>query len=274
MDLVIIQDLFLTETAREFGTVFLPACSSYEKDGTFMNGERRIQRVRAAVRPAGASKPDWQIVAGIAHEMGRPGFAFGSAEEIWDEVRAVAPGARGMTYARLDAGGLQWPCPDLDHAGTTILHAGSFAHGHKASLAPIEYRPTSEQVSDTYPFMLVTGRSLYHFNAGTMTNRTLNLELRPSDTLDISSADAATSGLRDGDAVRVVSAHGETVLPVRVTDVVPPGQLFATFQTPAFAVNAVTSSLRDGKTGTPEYKVTAVRIEKMAESVKQSWNSI
>ena len=125
LELVVVQDLFLTETAREFGTVFLPACSSFEKDGTFMNAERRIQRVRAALRPVGGSKPDWQIVAEIARAMGHHGFGFSNPEEIWDEVRALCAGARGMTYARLDTGGLQWPCPTEDHPGTRILHTES-----------------------------------------------------------------------------------------------------------------------------------------------------
>jgi formate dehydrogenase major subunit len=165
----------------QFGTVFLPACSSFEKDGTFMNGERRIQRVRAALRPVGGSKPDWQIVAEIARTMGHHGFAFRNSEEIWDEIRSLCPGARGMTYARLDRAGLQWPCPSEGHAGTAMLHTHEFGHGARATLQCSEYRPTSEQTTPQYPFLLITGRSLYQFNAGTMTARTRNNELRPGD---------------------------------------------------------------------------------------------
>jgi formate dehydrogenase major subunit len=264
LDLVIVQDLFLNETAREFGTVFLPACSSFEKDGTFMNGERRIQRVRAALRPVGGSKPDWQIIAETARAMGGEGFAFKNPEEIWNEVRSLCPGARGMTYARLDHAGLQWPCPTDDHPGTGILHTREFGHGARTMLQCIDHRPTSEQTTPQYPLLLITGRSLYQFNAGTMTARTRNAELRPHDLLDISADDAVGMGVRDGERVRVVSQYGAAVLPIRVCPEVSRGQLFATFQTREFLVNALTGGNRDNVTGTPEYKITAVRLEPLA----------
>ncbi len=267
LDLVIIQDLFLTETAREFGTVFLPACSSFEKDGTFMNAERRIQRVRAALRPVGASKPDWQILCEVARTVGVAGFAFTSPEEIWNEVRALCEGARGMTYARLDAGGLQWPCPAEDHPGTQILHREQFALGPRAALRPVEYVPTPETASDAYPFQLMTGRSLYQFNAGTMTRRTKNNELRPADLLDVSPDDAKQLDVHDKDVVRVVSRYGSARLPVRLNPAIQPGQMFATFQTSEVFLNALTGPHRDETTGTPEYKVTAVRIERPEESI-------
>lgn len=264
LDLVVVQDLFLNETARAFGTVFLPACSSFEKNGTFMNGERRIQRVRAALRPVGHSRPDWQIVAEIARTMGHDGFAFNSAEEIWDEVRSVCSGARGMTSARLDRAGLQWPCPTEDHPGTAILHTGQFGHGSRATLQCIDHRPTSEKATLEFPFVLITGRSLYQFNAATMTGRTRNTELRPSDVLDISPDDAAAANVRDGERLRVVSRYGVAVLPVRISPEVARGQVFATFQTREFLVNAVTGANRDAFTCTPEYKVTAVRLERVS----------
>ena len=222
LDLLIVQDLFLTETAREFGTIFLPACSGFEKEGTFMNAERRIQRVRAALRPVGESKPDWQIVSEVARAMGARGFAFSGPDEIWDEVRGLCSGARGMTYARLDAGGLQWPCPEEDHPGTPILHREVFASGPRATLRRVEYHATPEQVSDSYPFLLITGRSLYQFNAGTMTGRTRNNELRPADVLDISPADALALNVRDGERVRVLSRYGTAILPARISDTVAP----------------------------------------------------
>jgi formate dehydrogenase major subunit len=260
LDLVIVQDLFLTETARECGTVFLPACSSFEKDGTFMNAERRIQRVRAALRPAGASKPDWQILSEIAAAMGGGGFAYRGPEAIWNEVRAGCEGARGMTYARLDEGGLQWPCPDEQHPGTGILHERMFPIGARAALRPVDYRESAETVTADYPFTLVTGRSLYQFNAGTMTGRTPNSVLRPSDVLDIAPIDARRLGCHDGQLVSVESRYGAATLPLHVDEAVSPGQLFATFQSPDIRLNAVTGPNRDEWVGTPEYKVTAVRV--------------
>jgi formate dehydrogenase major subunit len=264
LDLVVVQDMFLTETAREVASVFLPACSSFEKDGTFMNAERRIQRVRAALRPIGASKPDWQIVSEVARAMGADGFHFKGSEAIWNEVRALCAGARGMTYARLDQRGLQWPCPDEDHPGTSILHADRFAHDVRAPLRRVEYRGTPEEVTAAFPFCLITGRSLYQFNAGTMTGRTKNTELRPADVVDISSADAGQLGVGEGDLVRLVSRYGSAVLPAHVSAAMQRGQLFATFQSPQAFLNTVTGPYRDARVATPEYKVTAVRIEREA----------
>lgn len=229
-----------------------------------MNGERRIQRVRAALRAAGESKPDWQIVAEIARAMGHQGFAFTGSEGIWDEIRSLCPGARGMTYTRLDQAGLQWPCPSEDHPGTPLLHVQAFARAPRASLQSVEYRPTPEQTTPQYPLVLTTGRSLYQFNAGTMTGRTLNNALRPCDLLDISVDDARNLGVTDDERVRVVSRYGSAVLPVRVSAELAPGQLFATFQTKEFRVNALTGPHRDAVTDTPEYKVTAVRVERVA----------
>lgn len=264
LDLLIVEDLFLTETAREYATVFLPACSAFEKDGTFMNAERRIQRVRRAIPPVGGSKPDWEIFCNVARAMGAPGFSFEHPSQIWDEVRGLCDGARGMTYQRLDSAGLQWPCPAEDHPGTLTLHADRFAGGPRAALQVVGYRPTPETVSDAYPFLLNTGRSLYQFNAGTMTRRTPNNALRPADLLDVSPLDAAELGVHDGDAIRVTSRYGSAVLPARVNAGIARGQLFATFQTPGVFLNALTSPHRDSIVGTPEYKVTAVRLERTA----------
>ena len=264
LDLVIVQDMFLTETARECGTVFLPACSSFEKDGTFMNAERRIQRVRAALRPMGTSKPDWQIISEVARAMGGGGFAFTTPEEIWDEVRALCKGARGMSYARLDEGGLQWPCPSEQHPGTPVLHRDTFAIGPRAPLQPVEHREPVDVVTAEYPFTLITGRSLYQFNAGTMTGRTLNNQLRPADVLDMAPADASRLALCDGQRVRVASRHGAATVPVCISAMMNPGQLFATFQTPSSLLNAVTGPNRDRDVGTPDYKVTAVQVENVS----------
>ena len=264
LDLVIVQDLFFTETAREHGTVFLPACSSFEKDGTFMNAERRIQRVRKALEPVGRSLPDWKIVCEAARALGHArGFTFERPEEIWNEVRALCEGARGMSYARLDAGGLQWPCPSEDHPGTIRLHADAFGGSGRAALRRIDWSPTEEQPTPRFPLILVTGRTLYQFNAGTMAGRPPLAELHPADVLDVSPEDAGRLGLHEGDQTRLTSAYGEAVLPVRESPMVRPGEVFATFHTASAFLNAVTGPHRDGTTGTPEYKVTAVRLDGM-----------
>jgi formate dehydrogenase major subunit len=263
LDLVIVQDLFLDETAREHATVFLPAASSFEKDGTFMNAERRVQRVRAAVTPRGQARPDWQIVCEVARAMGHPdGFAFGSPAEIWDEIRRVWPAGAGMSYARLERGGLQWPCPSEDHPGTPRLHGASFARGPTAALHAAEYRPSPERCDRDYPFLLTTGRRLYQFNAGTMTRRTANDALQPHDVLEVSAGDAARLQLLDGDVVRLRSRHGEAALPVAISPRVRDGELFATFHTGEVFLNRVIGPARDAITHTPEYKVTAVQIER------------
>ncbi|MGH2570135.1 MAG: formate dehydrogenase subunit alpha, partial [bacterium] len=182
LELVVVQDLFMTETARELATVFLPAACSFEKDGTFMNGERRVQRVRRAVDPPGSARSDWEILCSLAQAMGRfRGFEYRSAREIWDEVRTVWPAGAGITWDRLENGGLQWPCPSEDHPGTTVLHAGTFAHGRRAALRRVEVRATGEAPIAEFPLTLVTGRKLYQFNAGTMTGRTPNTVFQPSD---------------------------------------------------------------------------------------------
>lgn len=263
VETVIVQDIFINETAREFASVFLPAASVFEHDGTFMNSERRIQRVRQAVPPPGAARPDWQILCDVARAMGRgSGFEFGCADEIWDEVRAAWPGGRGASGARLDEAGVQWPCPDEGHPGTEVLYASAFARGARATLACIDYVATEETVTAEFPLLLTTGRSLYQFNAGTMTGRGRTRDLRPTDLLEISAVDAAARGLASGDAARVRSRHGEVRLQARVTDRVQPGELFATFQDPATMVNLLTSSQGDRITGAPEYKVTAVAVER------------
>lgn len=267
LELVIVQDLFLNETAREFGTVFFPAASSFEKDGTFMNAERRVQRVRQAIAPRGAAKADWEILCEVARALGKSeGFAFQSAEAIWNEVRAVWPVGSGISYERLEQSGLQWPCPDESHPGTTLLHQKSFALGPQAVLRRIAYHPTTETTTETFPFLLMTGRTLYHFNAGTMTRRTANVQLHATDYLAIAPTDAAALSLHDEEAVRVVSRYGEVQLPIRIQPTLKAGELFTTFHHPALFVNHVTSAERDGYVGAPEYKVTAVRIEKRATS--------
>jgi formate dehydrogenase major subunit len=264
IDLVIVQDLFFNDLAREFAHVILPAASPFEKDGTFMNSERRVQRVRRAVPAPGHALADWEIVCGVARAMGRGDtFPYKSAGEIWEEIRRVWKAGAGITYQRLDHGGLQWPCPDEAHPGTTILHVDSFPGMKAAPLQCIGFHGSKEAPTPDYPFLLTTGRSLYQFNAGTMTMRTPNRELRATDTLDISPADAARLALGDGELVRATSRHGTTELPLHIDARVKGGELFATFHTSGNGVNHLTGQGRDHQAMTPEYKVVAVRLDKM-----------
>ncbi len=262
LDLLIVQDLFLNETARQSAHVFLPAASSFEKEGTFMNSERRIQRVRRAVPPPGQARPDWEILCDVARALDHGAqFNFHSAEAIWEEIRSVWKAGAGIRYDRLDHGGIQWPCPDPSHPGTTRLHATRFPNGTHAPLQCVGYIPSPETVSDQFPFLLMTGRTLHQFNSGTMTGRTPNSRLRPADTVDIAPIDATRLGLTEGCRVRVISRHGESLLPIRLDPRLRPGELFATFHTVEALLNRLTSPHRDTLTQTPEYKVVAVRLE-------------
>lgn len=271
LDLLIVQDLFLTETAR-YASVFLPACSSFERDGTFMNAERRIQRVRRVIDPVGKSKSDWEIICMVARAMRgssptvRAGaavkFDYNSAEDIWNEIRSVWPAGRGITYERLENQGIQWPCFDESDPGTEILHVETFALGKTTALRRIPFRPTKEIVTDEFPFLLNTGRTLYQFNAGTMTRRTPNLELLPTDYLDVSPGDGKRLQLKTGDRVRIRSGYGDAVMPIRISAALNCGELFATFHDAGTFLNRVTSSHRDRYVKSPEYKVTAVSLTK------------
>jgi formate dehydrogenase major subunit len=219
--------------------------------------------VRKIVAPLGEARPDAWIICELAKRMGAERhFEFADAESIWNEVRAVWPGGAGLSYARIENESLHWPCPTEHHPGTPILHDTTFAHGARAALRAIPYIRSEETTSDEYPFLLTTGRSLYHFNAGTMTRRTPNAALERTDYLDIAAADAARVGVSNGERVRVTSRYGEVELPARVTDSVPKGVLYATFHDPSSFVNRLTSSQRDRYVKTPEYKITAVALRR------------
>ena len=264
LDLVVVQDIFMNQTAKEFATVFLPAASSFEKDGTFMNGERRVQRLHKAVEPQGQARSDWEIVCDVARAMGKgEHFQYQSAEDIWNEVRSLWSQAGGMSYARLDQRGLQWPCPTEDHPGTEVMHGESFSHGKTTPLRRIEFVPPPETTNKDFPFLLTTGRNLYQYNASTQTFRTLNATMYDTDYLDVSPVDAERLALNDGQEVRIRSRTGSAVLPIRVREKQKPGELYATFHTARVFLNELTSSHRDRYTKTPEYKVTAVTVEKV-----------
>ncbi len=264
LDTVVIQDLFLNETAAAFGTVFLPAVSSHEKDGTFMNAERRIQRVRQAVPKLGNAKTDREILALVAEKLGfGEKFNFEDDGAVWDEIRAVWPAVKGITYQRLENEGLRWPCPDENHPGAGVLHAETFPIGKKAALRAIPYLGGHDAPDADFPFILVTGRTLYHFNAGTMTGRTANPEIDPPDRLAINPADAACLGIQTGDVVVLHSRIGGAELPAVVSPTVKPGEVFTTFHTAKVFINRVIGDRRDRLSGTPDYKVTAVRVKKV-----------
>jgi formate dehydrogenase major subunit len=274
LELLVVQDLFLNETARIAANVFLPTCSAFEKEGTFMNSERRVQRIRKVIEPIGESKSDAEIISLVASSMGHnDSFHFQCAEAVWNEIRSVWPDVAGITYHRLDERGLQWPCPTEDHPGTGILHAQIFANGSRLRLQPIEYSPTPERTSEVYPLLLVTGRALYQFNSGTMTDRSRTALLQPEDVMEISPADAKRYGIADGQRVWLRSQYGETTIRARISNRVSTGELFATFQSPRVFPNLITGPHRDRFVQTPEFKVTAVAIEPISENGEASSNA-
>ncbi len=263
LEFLIVQDIFLTETAS-LADVVLPAASYAEKDGTFTNTERRIQRVRKAVNPPGESKPDWEITGEIARKMGAKGFDFKDASEVMDEIASVAPMFGGINYDRIEKEGLQWPCLDINDLGTGTLHVERFATSSgRAKFMPLHYRPPAELPDEEYPLLLTTGRSIYHYHTATMTGATDGLrELYGIDPVEMNPKDAAELGLEDGETVKVSSRRGEIKTKVKITDVSPKGVVFMTFHFSETPTNMLTSPAMDPISNTPEFKVCAVRVEK------------
>jgi formate dehydrogenase major subunit len=265
LEFLVVQDLFLSETAT-FAHLVLPSVSFLEKEGTFTNLERRIQRVRKVVDPPEGILQDWQVVVEVAARMRYP-MRYKDPSEIMDEIARLAPPFAGVSYARLEGPGLQWPVPTADHPGTALMHAERFPRG-LARFVPVDYLPPGESPSDAYPFLLITGRILQHYNCGSQTRRTGIMELVDADVLEMHPEDAARLAVRDGEWVRLVSARAEAVLPVVRSERVRPGELFTSFHFPATEVNALLSSSADESSKCPEYKVSAVRVEQLAESVE------
>jgi predicted molibdopterin-dependent oxidoreductase YjgC len=258
LELLVVQELFHSETAR-YAHLVLPAAGVLEQEGTFTNGERRIQRVRAAVPPPGQARADWDTTQAVANALGAH-WSYADPGAVMDEIARVAPGLfGGVSYARLDGDGLQWPCPDAGHPGTATVHADGFVRG-RGRLMTLPYRPTAEQRSAEYPFLLTTGRVLQHYNVGTMTRRTPHRQLEDADYLEIHPQDAAHAGIEDGVQVRISSSYGTAIARARITGRVMPGLLFLSFHFPESHANALTSSRCDPESRCPEYKVTAVRI--------------
>ncbi|TMS00326.1 formate dehydrogenase subunit alpha [Nonomuraea basaltis] len=258
--LVISQELFLSETARH-ADVVLPAASWLEKDGTFVNFDRRFQRVRPALAPPGQARTDFAIVHALAAALGAD-LGCPTPAEALAECGRVAPVFAGISHERLDReGAIPWPCPDPSLPGVARLYQDRFATAEGlAHLAARPYLPPGESADDDYPLILITGRRWAHYNSGNMTRRTGNLELDSEDRLDVHPADAARMAVRDGDPVVVESRHGQATLLVRITEEVTRGQVFCAFHFPSNRVNALTSSHADTVTSCPEYKVTAVRL--------------
>ena len=272
-EFLVLQDLFLTETGQ-LADVILPACSFAEKDGTFTNSERRVQRVRKAIEPIGESKDDIWIVTELAHrlldldvadplwEAPYARWDYESAADVMAEASALTPIYGGITYQRLDNGEqLHWPVPTEAHSGTPILHVGKFSRG-VGHFEAVEHAPPDELPDAEYPLMLTTGRVLYQFHGGEMTRRARGLKaMYPEAQVQISPNDARDRGIDDGAMMKVASRRGEIVAKAQVTDRVPSGLIFATFHYPDSAINFLTNPALDPTAKIPEYKVCAVRVE-------------
>ena len=264
LDFLVVQDVFLTETAQ-LADVVLPAAVSAEKDGTFTNSERRVQRVRAAVSAPGEARQDWAIVGEIARRMGSPDLTYDSAEAIFDEMAALTPIYAGLRWGRLADRGIQWPCPTDGHGGTMVLHVGKFSRG-LGRFTPVDWRPPAEEPDRDYPFLFTTGRVLYHYHTGTQTRRSRGLNvLYPKPLVEINPRDARALGIRDGDRVRVASRRGEVFARAQVAAITEPGVVFMAFHFAEAAANKLTNAALDPTAKIPEYKVCAVKVERADE---------
>jgi formate dehydrogenase major subunit len=256
MECVIVQDLFLNETAK-FAHVFLPGSSFLEKDGTFINAERRISPVRKVMEPL-SGMGEWEVTAALSKAMGYE-MHYRHPSEIMDEIARLTPTFHNVSYAKLDEmGSIQWPC-NADHPdGTPFMHVGEFVRG-KGFFAPTPYVATDERCNSKYPLLLTTGRILSQYNVGAQTRRTENMAFHNEDRIEIHPTDAETRGISDGSWVGIKSRAGDTVLRARVTDRVLAGVVYTTFHHPESGANVVTTDNSDWATNCPEYKVTAVQ---------------
>ena len=262
LDFLVVQEIFLSETAAR-ADVVLPGAAFLEKDGTFTNGERRVQRVRQVLNPPGAARADWQILLELLERTGLP-QTLSSPAEIMDEIASLSPSLRGVSYERLNNDGLQWPVPDATHPGTPILHVDHFAtpaHQGRAPLAQVAYQPSPSLTRvDDDTLLLVTGRVLEHYNCGTMTRRTANVALVDHDSLDIHPDDARVRAIDDGATVRLRSPWGEIWVKARLSTDVRPGTLFLSFHFPETKTATLLSDVLDRFADCPEYKLTPVTV--------------
>lgn len=261
LEFLVVQDIFLTETAQ-YADVVLPAACFAEKEGTFTNTERRIQRVNKAIEPPGQARADWEIICDLSRQMGYE-MEYSSAAEIMEEIARVTPIYGGIYYDRLKETGLQWPCPDSEHPGTRYLHQGEFARG-KGKFHAISYIPPAEEPDEEYNFILMTGRMLYHFHTGTMTRNSQPIsEHEPEAYVEINLRDAAKLGINEGDRVRVTSRRGQVETFARTGERVREGELFMPFHYTESPANRLTNPVLDPEAKIPELKVTAVKLEKL-----------
>ncbi len=262
MECVIVQDLFLNETAM-YAHVFFPGASFLEKNGTFTNAERRISPVRRVMTPKNGHE-DWEITAMLSNALGYP-MPYQHASEIMDEIAALTPTFRGVSFEKLDKlGSIQWPCNEEHPAGTPIMHIDEFVRG-KGKFFITQYVPTTERVTQKYPLILTTGRILTQYNVGAQTRRTDNVAWHPEDRIEIHPHDAEDRGIKDGDWVGIASRAGETVLRATISERVQPGVVYTTFHHPESGANVITTDNSDWATNCPEYKVTAVQVSRVSQ---------
>ncbi len=261
MECIVVQDIFLNETAK-YAHVFLPGASFLEKDGTFTNAERRISRVRQVMPPL-SGKADWQVTLALAKALGYE-MHYDHPSQIMAEIAALTPSFAGVSYEKIDRlGSVQWPCNDsTDEAGTATMHVGHFVRG-KGRFFVTQYVASDEKVTRRFPLILTTGRVLSQYNVGAQTRRTANSQWHDADRLEIHPHDAEERGIRDGDAVRIASRSGETVLEAQVSERMLPGVVYTTFHFPDSGANVITTDSSDWATNCPEYKVTAVQVSRV-----------
>ena len=276
LEFIVCQDIFINETG-EMADVILPAISFAEKDGTFTNTDRRVQRCRAAVSPVGNARPDWDILSDLGRRIEArrgvhlsAGFNYQHPREIWEEMRQLTPDFQGIDYDRIDReGGVHWPCPSFDHPGTPFLFADSFPRG-RGKFWEVTFGTESEQPDEEYPFNLSTGRVLYHWHGSTMTGRSRLEEIFPEAVCEMNPADADVHGLQTGDWVQVSSRRGAIKTRLLVTQRSPQGTIFIPFHFAEAAANLLTLDRIDNRAKIPDYKNTAVRIEKT--SAPEGWD--
>jgi len=260
LDFLVVQDIFLTETAA-LADVVLPGPSWAEKLGTFTNSERRVQFVRPAVPAPGEAKPDWWIIGEVARRMGYDGLTYESPREIMEEIASLTPIYGGITHDRIGDKGLQWPCPDKEHPGTPILHVAKFSRG-LGHFSAVDWQPPAEEPDEEYPFIFTTGRVLYHFHTGSMTRRSEGLEaIYPEAVVELNAKDASRLGIADGNVVKVSSRRGEVQVKALVGERTEPGVVFMPWHFAEAAANKLTIAALDPIGKIPEYKVCAVKVE-------------